>query len=77
MIEAEMLTADEIEALRSFAKRALTHARRVFGAGMPTAAEIEAERRGEEWWAAHLAEMRRREAIECGAPASPPCECAC
>jgi len=43
-----MLTADEIEALRSFAKRALAHARREFGAGMPTAAEIEAERRGEE-----------------------------
>lgn len=54
-----MLTADELEALRKNAKESSKLARMAFGGDKPpTPEEIEAERRGDEWWAKRLAEMR-------------------
>lgn len=56
----DMLTADELEALRRAAKAQVAYARRAFG-HEPSAAEIEAEKRGDEWWDRRLAEMRAEE----------------
>jgi hypothetical protein len=57
----EMLTADELEILRNRAKDWARLARQAFaGDRPPSSAEIEAERRGDEWWATHLAEKRMR-----------------
>lgn len=61
---ADMLTADELEALRDHAKDCRKFAWRTFGGAPPAAAEIDAERRSNEWWANHLAEMRKREACK-------------
>ena len=58
----EMLTADEVEALRQNAKETRKFAVKAFGGDRPlTPDEIEAERRSDEWWAKHIAEMRERE----------------
>jgi hypothetical protein len=62
-IPSKMLTADQIEALRRAAKFSMARARQEFG-GKVSAAQLELERRGEQWWARRLAEMREQEAKE-------------
>ena len=57
-----MLTADELEALLNSAREMRAVARRAFGDGSQTAAETEADRRGDEWWEKHLRQMREQEA---------------
>jgi len=61
-IKPDMLTADELEALRKDAKEAHELGRRAFGGGPKTPEEIESERRGDEWWEKRLREMREQEA---------------
>jgi len=58
MNRTRMLTADEIEALRRHAKAVGEFADRAFGRA-PSEAEMEARRRGDEWWENRLREMRR------------------
>ena len=60
-IKPDMLTADELEALRNDAKETSKFAWEAFGGAPLTEAEIEAQRRSDEWWAKRFAEMRARE----------------
>ena len=59
-IKSNMLTADQIEALRRSVKQWQEIAQREFGRA-PTPAEIEAGRRSDEWWEKRLREMREQE----------------
>jgi hypothetical protein len=61
MIKPDMLTADELEALRRSAKEGMAYARKVFGR-VQSPDEIEADKRGGEWWDNRLREMRAEEA---------------
>jgi len=56
-----MLTADQIEALRRAAKFSIARARKESAANV-SAARLELERRGDQWWARRLREMREQEA---------------
>jgi hypothetical protein len=56
------LTADELEELRHKAREGSKLARKAFGGRARSRAEIEAERRGDEWWERRLKEMRAEEA---------------
>jgi hypothetical protein len=69
--KSEMLTADELGALRNHAKESYKFALQAFGAGPLTPEEVEAERRGDERWANHLTEMRKREAWAMGRKPNP------
>ena len=60
MQKPRMLTADELEALRRRAKERAAYLRAALGSAQ-SAAAIEAERRGDEWWAKRLSEMREDE----------------
>jgi hypothetical protein len=56
-----MRTADQIEALRRAAKLSIARARQESGVKI-SAARLELERRGDQWWAKWLREMREQEA---------------
>jgi hypothetical protein len=57
----DMLTADELEELRRADEEHSERARRAFGGGPLTAAQIEARRQSDEWWERRLREMRTEE----------------
>jgi hypothetical protein len=61
-IPSDMLSADELETLRNSAREASDCGRRAFGGGPLKAEELEQRRRGDEWWAERLRQMREREA---------------
>jgi hypothetical protein len=61
---SDMLSADELEALRRSAKSQSEYFRRALGR-IQSAEEIEQERRDDEWWANYLRKMREEEAKLC------------
>lgn len=58
-----MRTADQIESLRRAAKFSIARARQESGVKVSTA-RLELERRGDQWWAKRLREMREQEPKE-------------
>lgn len=61
---SNMLSADELEALRADLRDAGDLARQAFGGAPFTPEELDRRRSGDEWWTERLRQMREQEATK-------------